>query len=113
MSFANEGHTNRGKALGVLAATHTFSAHMGWEDMATGMNQRPRQRPSWASSCALPAPHQNAEFRLRHILARPRPRASRNAARQDTRRGQRPSDLQIGPRRRAILASALRIRFAP
>ena len=79
MSFANEGHTNRGKALGVLAATHTFSAHMGWEDMATGMNQRPRQRPSWASSCALPAPHQNAEFRLRHILARPRPRASRNA----------------------------------
>jgi hypothetical protein len=44
-----KGHTNHGKALGVLAATHTFSAKMGWEDMATGMNQRPRQRPSWAS----------------------------------------------------------------
>ena len=24
-----------GQALGVLAASHTFSAHMGWEDMAT------------------------------------------------------------------------------
>jgi len=28
---------NYGKALGVLAATHTFSAHMGWEDMATAL----------------------------------------------------------------------------
>ena len=26
---------NYGQALGVLAATHTFSAHMGWDDMAT------------------------------------------------------------------------------
>ena len=26
---------NYGQALGLLAATHTFSAHMGWEDMAT------------------------------------------------------------------------------
>jgi TolB-like protein len=26
---------NYGQALGVLAASHTFSAHMGWEDMAT------------------------------------------------------------------------------
>jgi tetratricopeptide (TPR) repeat protein len=28
---------NYGKALGVLAASHTFSAHMGWEDMATAL----------------------------------------------------------------------------
>jgi TolB-like protein len=28
---------NYGKALGVLAATHTFSAHMGWEDMVTAL----------------------------------------------------------------------------
>jgi TolB-like protein/cytochrome c-type biogenesis protein CcmH/NrfG len=28
---------NYGKALGVLAAAHTFSAHMGWEDMATAI----------------------------------------------------------------------------
>ena len=28
---------NYGKALGVLAATHTFSAHMGWENMATAL----------------------------------------------------------------------------
>ncbi len=28
---------NYGKALGVLAATHTFSAHMGWQDMATAL----------------------------------------------------------------------------
>jgi tetratricopeptide (TPR) repeat protein len=28
---------NYGKALGVLAATHTFSAHMGWEDMTTAL----------------------------------------------------------------------------
>jgi TolB-like protein len=28
---------NYGKALGLLAATHTFSAHMGWEDMATAL----------------------------------------------------------------------------
>jgi TolB-like protein/cytochrome c-type biogenesis protein CcmH/NrfG len=27
---------NYGQALGVLAASHTFSAHMGWTDMATG-----------------------------------------------------------------------------
>ena len=26
---------NYGQALGLLAATHTFSAHMGWEDMGT------------------------------------------------------------------------------
>ncbi len=26
---------NYGQALGLLAASHTFSAHMGWEDMAT------------------------------------------------------------------------------
>jgi TolB-like protein len=26
---------NYGQALGVLAASHTFNAHMGWEDMAT------------------------------------------------------------------------------
>src|SRR5882672_5642433 len=26
---------NYGQALGVLATSHTFSAHMGWEDMAT------------------------------------------------------------------------------
>jgi tetratricopeptide (TPR) repeat protein len=26
---------NYGQALGVLAASHTFSAHMGWADMAT------------------------------------------------------------------------------
>ena len=26
---------NYGQALGLLAAIHTFSAHMGWEDMAT------------------------------------------------------------------------------
>src|SRR6202042_187242 len=26
---------NYGQALGVLATTHTFSAHMGWADMAT------------------------------------------------------------------------------
>jgi TolB-like protein len=26
---------NYGQALGVLASSHTFSAHMGWEDMAT------------------------------------------------------------------------------
>jgi TolB-like protein len=26
-----------GQALGVLATSHTFSAHMGWEDMATAM----------------------------------------------------------------------------
>jgi hypothetical protein len=51
-----KGHTNHGKALGVLAATHTFSAKMGWDDMATGMNQRPRQRPSWASCQAMLAP---------------------------------------------------------
>jgi TolB-like protein len=29
--------TNYGQALGVLAASHTFSAHMGWSDMATVM----------------------------------------------------------------------------
>jgi tetratricopeptide (TPR) repeat protein len=28
---------NYGKALGLLAATHTFSTHMGWEDMATAL----------------------------------------------------------------------------
>jgi TolB-like protein/cytochrome c-type biogenesis protein CcmH/NrfG len=28
---------NYGKALGVLAASHTFSAHMGWEDMVTAL----------------------------------------------------------------------------
>jgi TolB-like protein len=28
---------NYGQALGVLATSHTFSAHMGWEDMATAM----------------------------------------------------------------------------
>ena len=28
---------NYGQALGVLAASHTFSAHMGWEDMATAV----------------------------------------------------------------------------
>ncbi len=28
---------NYGQALGVLATTHTFSAHMGWEDMATAL----------------------------------------------------------------------------
>ena len=27
---------NYGQALGVLATSHTFSAHMGWEDMADG-----------------------------------------------------------------------------
>jgi hypothetical protein len=26
---------NYGQALGVLATSHTFSAHMGWADMAT------------------------------------------------------------------------------
>jgi len=26
---------NYGQALGVLAASYTFSAHMGWADMAT------------------------------------------------------------------------------
>ena len=28
---------NYGQALGVLAASHTFSAHMGWEEMATAV----------------------------------------------------------------------------
>ena len=28
---------NYGQALGVLAASHTFSAHMGWADMATAV----------------------------------------------------------------------------
>ena len=28
---------NYGQALGVLAASHTFGAHMGWEDMATAV----------------------------------------------------------------------------
>jgi TolB-like protein len=28
---------NYGQALGVLAASHTFCAHMGWEDMATAL----------------------------------------------------------------------------
>ena len=28
---------NYGQALGLLAATHTFSAHMGWEDMVTAL----------------------------------------------------------------------------
>ena len=31
---------NYGQALGVLATSHTFSAHMGWEDMATGRADR-------------------------------------------------------------------------
>ena len=31
---------NYGQALGVLAASHTFSAHMGWADMATGRADR-------------------------------------------------------------------------
>ena len=29
--------TTIGQALGVLAASHTFSAHMGWADMATAV----------------------------------------------------------------------------
>jgi tetratricopeptide (TPR) repeat protein len=29
--------SNYGQALGVLATSHTFSVHMGWEDMATAM----------------------------------------------------------------------------
>ena len=33
MSFANEGHTNRGKALGVLAAT--LGGHGDWNESAT------------------------------------------------------------------------------
>ena len=28
---------NYGQALGVLATSHTFSAHMGWADMAAGV----------------------------------------------------------------------------
>ena len=28
---------NYGPALGVLATSHTFSAHMGWEDMETAV----------------------------------------------------------------------------
>jgi hypothetical protein len=28
---------NYGQALGVLAASHTFSAHMGWAEMATAV----------------------------------------------------------------------------
>jgi hypothetical protein len=28
---------NYGRALGVLATSHTFSAHRGWEDMAVSM----------------------------------------------------------------------------
>ena len=31
---------NYGQALGVLATSHTFSAHMGWEDMADGSADR-------------------------------------------------------------------------
>ena len=31
---------NYGQALGVLAASHTFSAHMGWADMATARADR-------------------------------------------------------------------------
>jgi TolB-like protein/Tfp pilus assembly protein PilF len=33
---------NYGQALGVLAASHTFSAHMGWADMATSISTAER-----------------------------------------------------------------------
>jgi hypothetical protein len=35
---------NYGQAFGVLATSHTFSAHMGWEDMATGAANRRARR---------------------------------------------------------------------
>ena len=44
---------NYGQALGVLAASHTFSAHMGWADMATvGADRRTRgaEQRSWPTA---------------------------------------------------------------
>ena len=35
---------NYGQALGVLAASHTFSAHMGWADMEGGSPARRARR---------------------------------------------------------------------
>jgi hypothetical protein len=35
---------NYGQALGVLATSHTFSAHMGWEDMADSVPDRRARR---------------------------------------------------------------------
>ncbi len=44
--------SNYGQALGVLATSHTFSAHMGWEDMATAMlvAERAALAAIWADS---------------------------------------------------------------
>ena len=36
---------NYGRALGVLAASHIFSAHMGWADMATAVTNRRARGP--------------------------------------------------------------------
>ena len=44
---------NYGQALGVLAASHTFSAHMGWADMAATVARSPsvrRWRRSWPTA---------------------------------------------------------------
>ncbi len=43
---------NYGQALGVLATSHTFSAHMGWEDMATvaPIAERAARPRSWPTA---------------------------------------------------------------
>ena len=50
-----------GHALGVLAATHIFGAHMGWEEMAKAMPTVPARRGvcaliSSAPTASLPPP---------------------------------------------------------
>ena len=53
-----------GQALGLLAASHIFSAHMGWEDMATALPV--------AERAALAAIHADSEDRLGALRARQR-----------------------------------------
>ena len=50
-----------GQALGVLAASHTFGAHMGWEDMAVAI--------PIAERAALAAIHANSEDAWAHFGA--------------------------------------------
>ncbi len=47
--------TNYGQALGVLAASHTFSAHMGWSDMAAVRCQSPSvlRSPQYAQTAKI------------------------------------------------------------
>jgi tetratricopeptide (TPR) repeat protein len=55
---------NYGQALGVLAASHSFCAHMGWEDMATGLPIAER-----AAQAAISADNEDAwaHYALGHV----------------------------------------------